>query len=93
VKRVENTGRSSSRSAVTSSTLGPRIIGTPAATETTTAGTLFIICSLLRASAARRSAVHRCAGNPLADTPCGPLQMESSRRATLKLFSTKEDEP
>lgn len=29
----------------------------------------------------------------LADTPCGPLQMESPRRATLKLLSTKRDEP
>lgn len=27
----------------------------------------------------------------LADTPCGPLQMESPRRATLKLFSTEQD--
>jgi hypothetical protein len=29
----------------------------------------------------------------LADTPCSPLQMESPRGATLKLFSTKPDEP
>src|SRR5262245_44780361 len=28
----------------------------------------------------------------LADTPCGPLQMESPRQATLKLFSMKKDE-
>ena len=28
----------------------------------------------------------------LADTPCGPLQMDSPRQATLKLFSMKKDE-
>ena len=28
----------------------------------------------------------------LADTPCGLLQMESPRRATVELFSTKQDE-